>query len=142
MSMYSQYQTDPKKEKNGFVVSFGTYRITIARAGGANKQFLKTFNRKCKPYRKDIQAETLDPDIDFQIMVESYSETIVKNWEVESGGKWKQGIESPDGGVMPFNVKNVMKTFNLLPDLLNDVAKHAQEASNYLLEEMEADAKN
>lgn len=143
MSMYAQFQTDPELETKGIFVDYGDFRVTIARAGGANAKFAKVFAQKSKPHRKAIQSDTLDPKIDEQIMRESYAEAIILNWEVRTeDGKWKKGIEAPDGKTITFTMDNVLKTLEALPDLLLDLGQKAQDASYFLASLREKDSKN
>lgn len=160
MGLFKSYQTNKDLEKSGVVFTpDSTTAITIARAGGSNVQFSKMLDFKAKPYRRQIESGTLDPQLDRRMMAEIYAETIVRNWEtlVEVDGKPQlvQGIEAmpdaPEGtythtpdknGLVPFNAKNVVSTFLLLPDLFIDVQREAQSIANFRQEERKADEGN
>lgn len=160
MGLFKAYQTNKNLEKDGVVFTpDSSTAITLARAGGSNVQFSKTLEHKAKPVRRQIEAGTLDPELDRRMMCETYAETIVRNWEtlVEIEGKPQlvQGIEAfpdaPDGtythtpddnGLVPFNKKNVVATFLLLPDLFLDVQREAQSLANFRQEERKADEGN
>ncbi len=45
MSMYEQLETDKALETKGVEIDYGTFRVTLARAGGANKKYEKLFKK-------------------------------------------------------------------------------------------------
>lgn len=71
---------------------------------------------------------------------------MVLNWEVKEtkGDKetWKQGIEGPDGSILPFNEENLIATFAALPDLFLDIQVQSSKMKLFMAAEREADAKN
>lgn len=142
MSMYELFKTDTNLETNGIVIDYGSFRVTIARAGGANKRFAKTLDVKTKPYRRAIQTETMDNERGLDILREVYSEAVVLNWEVKDGDGWRQGIEGPDGDILPFTKENVLATFRALPDLFHDLQEQAGKAALFRQSIREAEAGN
>lgn len=142
MGLYSQFQTNDDLEKGGVVIDYGSFRVLIARAGGANTDFMRVLAAKTKPHRRAIQTETMDPNLAQAIEREVYAETVVKNWETMVDGEWKQGIESPDGGLLPVTVENIAMTFENLPDLYFDLKEQANKVAIFRRQEMEDDAKN
>lgn len=134
--MYSQFKTDANLESGGVVFDYGDFRVTLARAGGANKRYAKVLEKKTRPYRRAIDTETLAPEIARKIMAEVFAETIVLNWEVrkvDEKGKetWSKGIEGPDGNTIPFSVPNLISTFENLPELFLDIQAQANKSSIY-----------
>lgn len=136
MSIYKQFKTDETLERNGIVIDYGEARVTMARAGGANKRFAKVLEAMSKPYRRAMQAETMDNDKAIDILRQVYAKTIILLWETKvlvKGGKdgkdeyeWKRGIESPDGGdLLPFNEENVILTLRALPEIFLDLQEQA-----------------
>lgn len=148
MSMYEQFQTDPELEKNGVVIDYGSFRVTVARAGGANKRFAKVLEAHSKPYRRALEAKTLDNAVAERIMMEVYAETVIINWEVQEadpktdGVKWKRGIEAEDGSIVAFNRNTVLETLQKLPDLYTDIQQQATSAAIYRKAIQEAEAGN
>lgn len=130
MSMYEQFKTDPELERNGVQVDYGEFRVTLARAGGANNRYQKVMEARAKPFRRAIQSNNLDNSTAQRLLREVFAETVVLNWEVKVNGKWKKGIESPDGGkdLLPVNAENLMLTFENLPDLFLDLQDQAASA--------------
>jgi len=142
MSMYGQFQTDTSLESQGIVIDYGTFRITVARAGGANKRFAKTLEAKTKPFKRAIQTDTMDNERGLEILRETYAEAVVLNWETKKDGVFVQGIESQDGGILPFNKENVVFTFQNLPDLFTDIQQQAEKSALFRKFLQEQDAKN
>lgn len=134
-NMYSQFGTDPSIEKNGIILNYGDFRITIARSGGANKKYQKSLERVSRPYQRALQSGLMENDRAMELLKIAHAEAIVRNWEVkdpESGedeDKWVQGIEGPEGDILPFNRENVLKAFRALDDLFQDVREQAASAA-------------
>lgn len=142
MSMQSLFGTDPELEKNGVVVDYGDYRITIARAGGANKRYSTVLEAKAKPYKRAVQAEVLPDEIADRILLETFAETVILNWETLEGEEWKQGILFDDSGLVPFNVENVMAALKAVPDQWQDIKVCANKFSLFKRAIREATLKN
>ena len=142
MSMYGQFQTDTSLETQGIIIDYGTFRITIARAGGANKRFVKTLETKTKQFKRAIQTETMDNERGLEILRETYAEAVVLNWETKKDGVFVQGIEAQDGGILPLNKENVVFTFQNLPDLFTDIQQQAEKSALFRKFLQEQDAKN
>ncbi len=144
MGMYTDFKTDPDIEsKTGVVVDYGSFRITLARAGGANKRYEKALEKKSKPHRKAIEAGRFNNSQANGILREVYSETVVLNWETLVDGKFKKGIESPEGGkLLEPTPENIAATFTELPDLFLDIQGQANMSSLYQQTLREDDSKN
>lgn len=139
MSLYTQFETDREIEKTGIVLDYGfnskkqPIQIRIARAGGANERYSKLLELRTKPYRRQIQNETLENAVAEKITKEVYAQTVVLGWT---------GVEDRDGNEMPFTQENCVKLFTDLPDLWSDVQSQSTRASLFRAEILEADAKN
>ena len=148
-SMYKQFSTDPKLEKDGVWLDYDLFRIKVARAGGANVAFSKTLEKYSKPHRRAMDTGTLSEAVARNMMYKVYAETIVLDWttkdpEPDKNGEpvYRRGIEGPDGELMEFNKENVIKTFTALHDLYADVHTQATATSSYQADDLEADVKN
>ena len=130
-NMYDLFRSDANAEKEGIALDYGEFRVTIARAGGANKRYAKLLNLMAKPYQRLIQLDQLDNEKALDILKEVYADCVVKNWEVKSeDGEWVTGIESPDGGgLLEVTKTNVLATFMALPDLFADVREQAEKGA-------------
>lgn len=139
MSLYKQFKTDNSLEKEGIVLEYGEnskgkpIAIRIARAGGANKAYEKRMEIRVKPYRRQIQNETMESALVERIVKEVYAETVVIGWE---------NVEDENGNPMEFSVENCIKLFDDLPDLFRDIQEQSQRAALFRAEVREADAKN
>lgn len=157
MSMYQKFKTNPDLERNGIVVDYGDFRVTLARAGGANKRFERVTEAKTKPYRRAIQTETMDETVAVNLLREIYAETIILNWETRvdgegvvvtaenrDQGRWVSGIEPPQEGqpLLPFTVENVVETLIALPDIFTDIQAQAMKGTLYREEILQAEAGN
>jgi hypothetical protein len=139
MSLYAQFQTDKNIEKDGVVLEYGlnskkkVISIRIARAGGANTHYAKLLESKIKPYRRQIQNETLDNAVAEKLTKEVYAQSVVLGWE---------NVEDQDGNELAFNQANFTKLMDDLPDLWADIQNQATRAALFRSEILEADAKN
>lgn len=86
-----------------------------------------------KPYRRQIQNETMESALVERIVKEVYAETVVLGWE---------NVEDENGNAMEFSVENCIKLFDDLPDLFRDIQEQSQRAALFRAEVREADAKN
>lgn len=143
MSLYEQFKTSTDLETEGVVLDYGSCRIRVARAGGSNKKFSRVLENKMKPYRRQLQAGTLENDAALGVMREVFAEAIILGWETkDENGAWVSGIEGPDGEVLPVTSANVIETFNNLPDLFLDLHEQASQMALFRQDELAAAAGN
>jgi hypothetical protein len=141
--MYKQFSTDRELEKKGIVLDYGQFRVTVARAGSANHKFVRTHEILTKPVRRLIEQEILPVEKEREISRQLYAKAVVLNWEVKDDKeKWKQGIEAPDGSILPYTEENVINTFAALPDLFADIQIQSNKMRLFRAADKEADAKN
>lgn len=139
MSLYKSFKTDANLEKSGIELEYGENSkgqpilIRIARAGGANSAYNKRLEVLTKPYRRQIQTETIDNKVLEKIVAQAFAETVVLGWE---------GVEDEADNELAFSVDNVVKLFNDLPDLYKDIQEQAQKTALFRQEILEADSKN
>lgn len=141
-NLYEQFKTDEQLEKTGVEVDYGEFKVTLARAGGANKKFAKLLEAKTKPFKRAIQTETMDAQKALDILREVYSEAVILKWETKVDGKWKTGIETEDGEIIPSTPKNINETLAKLPDLFAEIQDQAGKSAIYRQTIREEDAKN
>ena len=139
MSLYKQVETDREVEKTGIVLDYGMnskkqpIQIRIARAGGANERYSKLLELRTKPYRRQIQNETLDNAVAEKITKEVYAKAVVLGWS---------GVEDENGKELEFSFENCMKLFDDLPDLWTDIQQQSTKAALFRADILEQDAKN
>lgn len=138
-SLYRQFQANGDLEKKGVLLEYGMNNaglpitIRIARAGGSNDRFVKRMEAKVKPFRRQIQTETMDGELAKRLVREVYAETVVLGWE---------NVEDKDGNPLDFSVANAIALFTDLPDLFADVQEQAGRAALFREQNLEAEAGN
>ena len=134
-SIYDLFATDPKAEaEEGLVLDYGGFgRITIRRAGGANKAFARALESRLRPYRRQMQAGTLDEAVAERLLAEVYAETVLLGWD---------GITGRDGQDIAFTPQAAAQLLTDLPELFRDVQEQAQKAANFRAAELADSAKN
>lgn len=151
MGLSKQFATDMSLETKGIVIDYGTDRITIARAGGANKKYERLLEAKTKHLRRALVVGAVGNEQSMAILHEVFAETIVLGWEVNTGTatkpKWEKGIDPKDAGeigdnLLPVNADNIKKVFIHLPDLFLDIQEQARAGALYRQEINEAQAGN
>lgn len=147
MSLYKQYATDQNLEKIGILLSYGPDMlgtpnaegvypeicIRIARAGGSNTEYQKQLDHAVKPVRRQIQQELLGLDKIKALTQKVYARCVVLGWE---------NVRDADGNLLDFNEDNVLKVFQDLPDLWEDVQEQATRAALFRKSIQEDDAGN
>jgi hypothetical protein len=149
MSLYKQFKSDESLEKQGILIQYGDNSkglptcIRIARAGGSNVQFQKRMEAEVKPYRRQIQTETIDTKLVEKLVKKVYAETVVLGWEhvefpvLDAEGNATGAVEE-----LPYTPANCVRLFSDLPDLFLDLQEQAQRAALFRAEIREADAGN
>jgi hypothetical protein len=116
--------------------------ITVARAGGSNDKFSKSLEVKYRPYRTQIDNETMDEKVAERLLAEAFAETIVMGWAGVSSldvGLTQEGEELYE---VKFSVENCVKLFTNLPEHFRDVRTQAMKFANYRRAELDFDIKN
>ncbi len=151
MALNEQFETDATMEVEGVITDYGNDRIKIARAGGANKRYIRMLDLKTKPFRRAIQARALDNDRSTAILQDVYAHTVILGWQVNKGTltepKWVEGIDPKDAGedgeeLLAVNPENILKVFRNLPDLFLDMQEQATTGALYRAELAEQAAGN
>lgn len=144
--LYLQFKPNTTREREGIFLEYGflktpdgeadesrPVRIKIARAGGANTAFTKRLDARIKPYRRQLQTETMDNGIAQKLMREVFAETVVLGWE---------NVQDENGNDLEFNVPNCIKIFTDLPDWFADVQLQAQNGALFRADLRAADSGN
>lgn len=139
MNLFKQFATDPQAEKDGIRFEIGvnsqgeTIAFQIARAGGQNVRYVKAIEAKTKPYRMQIQAGTIDPEIAARLMREVFAESVVIGWE---------GVEDENGQLLTYSPEAAATLFEQLPELYALLQEQAQNVALYRKEVLDNVAKN
>jgi len=145
-NLYKMFGVDKKTEQEGVLVVYGDFRLLIARAGGANQKFRRLLQAKLKPYRHQLDNDTMDEKVSEQLLIQAYAEAVILGWEskveAEDGTvTWAPWLATPDGN-LPFTVENCVKVLTDLPEFFKDIQQLSSKAALYRKAEEEADAKN
>jgi hypothetical protein len=137
------FQTDQKAEKDeGVILDYGDFRVRIARAGGNNTKFSRVLQAKMKPFRRQIETDTMDEEVATKLMVETYAEAVILDMDVKVGkDKYEQGILRKTG-VVPFTKENVVSVFTEMKEFFRDVQSQANNVSLFRTHQLEEDTKN
>lgn len=127
------FGTDKDLEKNGITIDYGSFKIKIARAGGANKRYSKALERLSKPYRHAIQTGILDDKISDKIVYEVYADTVVLGWE---------GVTDDEGNEIAFSKEACIQFFVDFPDFFKDIREQSDKVALFREMELESDSKN
>lgn len=131
---YQLFGTDKKAEtEQGISLDYGSFKIRIVRAGGANRKYVETLNRRLKPYRRQMENDTLDSDVALRTMAEVYADTVIIGWE---------GVTDAEGRDLDYCRNNVIKLLTDLPELFRDLQEQAGKAALFRASEREEEQKN
>ena len=134
MGTYESFATDSSMEQEGIWIDYGDAgSFRVARAGGSNKNFTRSFQRLTKPHRKAIQADAMNDDTPRAIMMEVFIESAPLGWK---------NVTGKDGQALTFSKKNAKALFEDLPDLFGDLLNSSQNYSLYREYVMEVDSGN
>jgi hypothetical protein len=144
MSLYAKFETSVDREVEGIPFEFteAGMRVTLARAGGANKAYGRAITSSSARIRRALETNTMTDADARKLLATAYADAVIKRWETLVDGEWKDGIEGPDGNLLPFNRQNVVDTLLNLPTLLETLKGCAEDWQIFLRSTIEGDAKN
>jgi hypothetical protein len=137
---YSQFKTDENLETKGIVLDYGSFSITVARAGGTNLKYSKLLKTKFEPHRRQLQTDTLDTSVADKLVLETYAEAVVLGWSCKEFGNGF--IPGQNGEKLEFTAKNVEKLLTDLPELFKDIQEQSNKIALFRQQLNESDAKN
>lgn len=132
MNPYKMFKTDEKIETDGLKLDYGDFKITIARAGGANAKYKRLIREHIKKYGRRIDAGTLRDEEATLIMAGIFADGVILGWE---------NVSDENGKFMDFTRENCVKLLTDLPDLFADIREQAALAANFRAGEIERDSK-
>jgi len=132
------FGTSKSLETEGIWIEYGgssdaPIRIRVARAGGANKNFSKTFERLSRPYQRAFQTKTIDPELAERLLAEVYATAVVLEW---------QNVTDDEGKAIPLSKETALKLFLELPDLFADLREQASNMALFREEILEEELGN
>ena len=139
MSLFKQFATDEKKEKEGIAVTYAPNEdgsiptFHIRRRGPSNQQYVKALERESAPYRRMLELNALDNKTQEAIMRRVFCSSVLIGFE---------NVQDQSGAAIPFNEKNAIRLFEMLPELYYDLSDQAGKLASFRVETQESDAKN
>lgn len=145
MGLYSKMKTSPRLETEGIWLQIDDSRIRLSRAGGKNTKFTAAAEKIAREHKRALSL--MGEEQGRKLFSRLYAEIIVLDWLTQSDDgdldedgeaaaddlpkekRWKRGISGPDGSILEFNIDNVLKTFDDLPDLLKIIKETAEDSS-------------
>lgn len=158
--MYKQFETNEKLEKKGITLDYGVFRVRVARSGGSNIKFQKTLDTLTKPYKRQLEAESLPEAKGQEIMRLAFARAVILDWEVAvdedgkpiqteedlpsdwEGRTFKRGLHTRDGGIADYSEEAIVQALKDLPDLFIDIRSQTGRAALYKEDVREAEAGN
>lgn len=132
MSLYSLFETDESAELDGFeLVLFDEdveIKFTLARAGGSNRKFSNRLQALLRPYDRAIKAGTMSEEKAASIMAQTMAETVIIGWE---------NVFDRNGEKQAFSVAAAKQLLMDLPELRTVILEEAQNAANFIADEVE-----
>ena len=143
--LYESMETSPRLESQGIWLDLGHTRIRLGRAGGKNTKFIAAAERVAREHKRSL--DLMSEEQGRKLFAKIFAEIIVLDWltktkdgeldeegnaitdEKFEGDRYVKGIQRRGGEVVEFNVENVIKTFDDLPDLLKMVKETAEDSS-------------
>ena len=127
-----RYGTSAHKEAEGVWVDLGDgIRVKVARAN--NPTHLRATERLIKPFRRQIQNNSLPIDKTTELTIKAMSLGILKDWE---------GIENDKGKPVPYSEDMAVELLTEYKDFREEVSEISQSMEMYRNEEIEEEQKN
>lgn len=138
-SLFKQFKMDAKKESEGIEIQYApnadktipTFRVR--RMGPANTAWAKALERASRPYKRQLQLDTLDEATNRRISMQVMLETVLVGWS---------NVQDADGKELVYSMENAKMIFNALPELYLDICGQAANAALFHDDAQESDAKN
>lgn len=146
MSLSKQFKTDSEKEQNGVAIAFapnddGTVpTFYIARQSSRNTKYARTVEAVTKPYRRQIDTNTLGEKQSQALMMEVFVKSILLGWQ--NVAKSDISGDTSETGYADFTPDNAKALFERLPELYDSLNEQSKNVALFKDEAMEADAKN
>lgn len=132
--LYDIFETVKEDEVDGVWQDFGTARIKIARAGGKNTTYIKTFTKTMKRYNK-VNYEALKEEEADRVLAEVFAKSVIKAWEIKNeDDQWESGLilkKNNEKVKVPFSVENVITCLLDLPDLFRRLREYADDIKTF-----------
>jgi len=109
-----------KTAEEGRSLEYRGVTLKIARAN--NTQFKAKFRQVTRPYKEEIDNDTIDPQLSEKLMIETFASTILVGWD----------NFVVDGETIPYSVENAIELLTNDEDCLEFVNKQSRDINNFL----------
>lgn len=129
-SLFEIFGANKEMEVNGVDFQFGSAIFTARRAGSANKLYSATVRKVFAPYRRQMNNDTLDPEVTSGLMMKVFFRSVILGW---------RGVTDKEGRTLEFNEQNFIWLMTELPDLWETLQENCAKLSNFRSEANEED---
>ena len=117
---------DENKKEEGVWTEYGGSQFLIGYTG---TKFTKTLNRLRKPFEKQIQRNTVDPETLSGLYQRAIAETVLLDWK---------DVFDFDGNEVPYSTEMAIEALKGDPEFFSFVTEFSTEIGNYEKEVKEA----
>lgn len=132
MNVKELFATSEALEREGVWIDYGTFRVKVAYAGGANRRYNKRMEELTRPHRRAILNDAFPKEQQALLVKQAVAETVVLGWE---------GVED-EGTPVPFSPEAALELFKKYEKFFEEVLQQAQSFANYREEDRAADSGN
>ncbi len=150
--MYAAFDMDEDAETRGVPVNFGRFVVTLARVGGGNDLYRKTFEQESKPVATALELGELPEGEARQLLYRVFARAVVKNWQFrestwDADGKEQRNLltgfgRDAKGEVVEFNEANLIALWTQKHELFLRIKEAAEMRELYQVRNRESVAKN
>jgi hypothetical protein len=138
-SLFKQFKLDDSKLADGAEVTYAPNdngsvpTFVLARMANSNVKYTKELELQTRPYRRQIELETIDDMVSRELQLKIFCKTILLGWS---------NVLDEKNQTISFSFENAMSLMKKLPELYDDLSAQAKKASLFRDEAQEAAAKN
>ena len=133
MNIYTAYETDKAKERDGAWVRDVRPGLHLRITRMPNPAYNKLFGELIAPHRVQFERDSLDDEVLRDVITQCLAETVLVDWE---------GLEDRDGEPVTYSVAKARKLMTELPDFRDDVLSLARNRDLFKAKEEDEDRGN
>lgn len=139
--LHKQYKTNSEKENNGVEIEFPEAEnddktipvFIVSRMGKANKAYTKALESATRPYRRQIELNTMKNKVAEDIFLKVFCNHVLLGWK---------NVQNESGEVIPFSKDAAISLMQELPDVYERLQQEASLSSNFRDSVLEEEAGN
>ena len=135
MSFHDLFGNNEEVEsKIGVIVDYGHgVKVHLLHSGNSNTKYNRLLVDRLKPYRRQMNNESMDEALAARIMAEVYVDSIILGWE---------GVLDLESNPVPFTRNEAVAHLVAYPKFFRAIQRDAADEASFRMEQREADAKN